>query len=342
MLSTTNPPVNAETFKQYNSIIKDTLTKKLLKSTGSDKAWTPELCAEFRKVGIGDLLFNSYFLGSTLRKEDMYPAVLDTIYDIWNWINDKDREKLYYVVLLQAIGTGKTTCNTVLQWLQWYYLTTNWFDFRKDLHLIGNKPCAFIQMNVDASKARKVTFDSIYPLFENCAFNQEYFPIDKRVKSEIRIGRNNTIIFPGTGKAASALGYDIYAAGLDEMAKMRTIGDSTMGSNADGGYDVGKDMFDQIDQRIQSRFGYDNRGVMIMFTQRNTGREFVEQLASKIRTGQQKHAMLKEYNFWDAVGRNNPKHFISPKNVFINSKTYEVIEDDESIAQLRQRKKEIV
>jgi len=241
---------------------------------------------------------------------------------------------------LESIGSGKTTTNSVLQWLQWYYLTTHWFDFRKELHFMGAQPCALVQMNMDAKKARKVTFDRIYPLFERCQFNQEYFPLDKRVTTEIRISRNNTIIFPGTGKAASVLGYDIYAAGLDEMAKMRTIDQSALGDTGDGQYDPGKDIFDQIDQRVQSRFGYANRGVMVMFTQRNTGREFIETLANGIELGKIKNAMVKKYTFWDAVGRENPKHFTNTKNVFIHTKNYQVIEDDAQIEILRQKKKE--
>lgn len=334
--------LSPDIFEACRRATEEALVKKVHKLTGSEKQWTPEICAEFSRVSLDDLLFNSYFLGSSLRREDMYPAVYETITEIWNWMNDPNRDPLHYVVLFWAIGGGKTTTNGVLQWLQWYFLTTHWFDFRKELHFLGNKPCALIQMNKDAKKARKVTFESIYPLFEQCAFNQEYFPIDKRVTSEIRISRNNILIFPGTGEAASVLGYDIYAAGLDEMAKMRTVDQSAYGANEDGKYDVGKDIFDQVDQRIQSRFGSKARGVMVMFTQRNTGREFIETFAKGIESGRIKNAMVKKYTFWDAVGRDNPKHFTNPKNVFIHTKNYTVIDDDAQIEILRQKKKELL
>ena len=124
------------------------------------------------------------------------------------------------------------------------------------------------------------------------------------------------------------------------MAKMRTIDQSALGDTGDGQYDPGKDIFDQIDQRVQSRFGYANRGVMVMFTQRNTGREFIETLANGIELGKIKNAMVKKYTFWDAVGRENPKHFTNTKNVFIHTKNYQVIEDDAQIEILRQKKKE--
>ena len=246
-------------------------------------------------------------------------------------------ETVWYVVLLWAIGAGKTTCNAIFQWLQWFYLTTHWFEFRKELNILSAGYVALIQMNKDETKAKEVTFGKIKPLFE-CGFNKDYFPIDSKLKTKILIPRNNTMIFPGTGSAASALGYDIYASGLDEMAKMDIIEHSKRGNTGGDQYDVGKDMFDQIDQRISSRFSDATRGTMVMFTQRNTGREFIEKFANDIESGVIKNGIVKRYAFWEAVGRRNRKFFPTDDAVYFNIKNFNIITDKEEVDKLILRK----
>lgn len=298
--------------------------------------WTPSICRQFAEVTLDDLLFKDYFLN--LDKDFMYPMVIDTLYEIWDkW---ESGEKLWYVVLLCSIGTGKTELNGILQWLQWYILTTKYFDFRKELKLMGNATTCFIQMNRDATKAKEVTFNRIYPFFQ-CQFNKDYFPPDSRTLSKIKIERNNTAIFPGSGGAASELGYDIYAAGLDEMTAIRQVEKSILGDTGGGKYDNAQVMFDGVDQRMNSRFS-DNRGTLVMFSQRRVGNEFIERFARQIENGTVKYGMVKKYSFWESVGWRNRKFYKDDNTFYFNKKTFNIVIAPDEVALLSKRKKEEV
>jgi len=299
------------------------------------KPWTPAICQQFATLSLDDLLFKDYFLN--LDKNLLYPLVLDTLYEVWDsW---ESGEKLWYLVLLCAIGSGKTELNAIMQWLQWYRLTTRFFDFRKKLKLMPNATTCLIQMNRDAKRAKEVTFSRIYPLFQ-CPFNRDYFPPDTRTASKIKIVRNNTAIFPGSGGAASGLGYDIYAAGLDEMTALKIVDKSVLGDTGGGKYDVAQVMFDEVDKRMDSRFAED-RGTLVMFSQRRTGKEFIENFARQIENGTVKNGLVKKYSFWEAVGWRNRKFYKDDNVFYFNKKTFSIVIDSAEVELLTKRKQEL-
>ncbi|MBC8485365.1 MAG: hypothetical protein H8D45_04920 [Bacteroidetes bacterium] len=317
--------------KQAEKVLSKYIDEKNLKV----KPWDEKICEEFSHVSLDDLLFNDYFLGFMLKKEFVYTGAIDTIYEIWDLYK---KGNLKHVVLLWAIGGGKTTVNALLQWLQWYDLVTLAYDFRNTLKLLIRKPICQIQMSKDETKARRVTFESIYPLFQ-CPFNRDYFPPDPRTRSRIEITRNSTTIFPGTGVAASAQGYDIFGACLDEAATMRVVQDSKYGETSAGKYDTAFDVWNEIDQRVSSRFS-DKSGMIVMISQRKSGNEFVENFAKRIESGKIERGYVKKLAFWDCVGWNNKKFFPSGDKIYMNTKNYQIIDNPKEVKELEKRKME--
>ena len=136
-----------EVIDVYRKATEDALSQTLSKTYGSEKPWTQKICQKFASTSLDDLLFDSYFLN--LDRDSIYPAVLDVIQEWWE--KKLAGETIWYVVLLWAIGAGKTTCNAIFQWLQWFYLTTHWFEFRKELNILSAGYVALIQMNKEHS-----------------------------------------------------------------------------------------------------------------------------------------------------------------------------------------------
>jgi hypothetical protein len=309
------------------------VTKRLEKDSGGRKPWTLKVCEEFANFKFYDLLFNKYFLWGIYEKQLIYPGILDLIYEIWEI---KQKSRLDCIVLLCAVGVGKSTLNAILQWLQWYELTTKYFDFRKAFQLTGKTPTCLVQLSVKEDTAKKVTFEKIYPLFQ-CGFNLDYFTPDKNVKSEIRIRRNQTLIFPGSARRATVLGYDIYSGCIDEASAMGVTQDSVFGDTGNREYDRAKDVFYELDERIGSRFG-GNRGAIIMISQRRTGREFVEEHYRRIEREEVPYSYARKLSFVDVVGWGNKKFFPSGEVAYFNINTFEVIEDKKQIEEITNRK----
>jgi len=79
----------------------------------------------------------------------------------------------------------------------------------------------FIVHNTEA-QARKVTFTEVAKRFDS-PFNKDYFPVNPRITTELRISRNNTVIFPGTSSALSALGYNLFGGAVDEACFVKNL-----------------------------------------------------------------------------------------------------------------------
>ncbi len=109
-------------------------------------------------------------------------------------------------------NSGKTVKSSALLWLQWFELSCH-IDPQAHFGLIPGSVIAFMTMNRTEVQARRVTFSEVMARFQT-PFNKDFFPPAPRYSKEIRIEQNNTVIFPGTSTALSALGYNAYGGCL--------------------------------------------------------------------------------------------------------------------------------
>jgi hypothetical protein len=195
---------------------------------GGLQPWSPEIAKQFKDEfdsNLETILHNPYFLGLKSIKETdtvvkdncLYPSHKDDILAIYE---EKKKRDINLVILIEGIGSGKSTVNSILTYLEWFRLTCT-YNPQKYYGMMNDEIIAFIAMSRSEAQAKRVTLQKIYPKFQT-QFNIEYFPPSKRRGQEIWIPRNNTLIFAGTSNAASALGYNIFGGVVDECV----IGDT--------------------------------------------------------------------------------------------------------------------
>lgn len=239
--------------KEFN-ILRDEASRKLSRrrQAGALKEWTPGLAEEFSRKSVETLIFDPYFLNLD---GIIYPKVADKIIALY-WERKKrledNKTPVQLVVFEEAIGAGKTYQASVITWLEWFYLSTAGVSPQITFGLAPDSKLAIILFSLNARKARSVTFTTLQPLF-NSAFNRDYFRPNPKIVTQLDIPQNNTLIFPGTGEAASALGFDIYTAVIDEANFIESSGGRT---NVDKelGLDQAEMMETQITERQSSRF----------------------------------------------------------------------------------------
>ncbi len=220
--------------------------------------WTPEKADEFSRVPVDDLLFGEYFLNlnDDYGRKTIYPFWIDLIHELWE---ERQKRTINLVILEMAIGSGKSFNASVLLWLQWFELITKYGpDPRTFFRLEKNSKIAFICLSKTAEQSRKITFDYVASRFKS-GFNKDYFPHNPKVKTELQIRHSNMLIFPGTSSHASALGYNVYGANIDEASNLTVVEDSKQAEMGEV-YDPAESMYNAIYQRMTSRFVNPNTG----------------------------------------------------------------------------------
>lgn len=306
----------------YDSLEK-IVSEELTKSGGGLKPWTPGIAKSFHEKSIRELIESEYFLNL---KGTIYPFYINLIEEIFE---ESKNRKINLVTLSAGIGSGKNFVGSVLLWLNWYYYTTTpdhkekfpYFDFK-------NATVAFILMSRDAEKAKKVVFSYVYPLFQS-QFNKEYFPPNPKITSYLDIPRNKTLIFPGTGEAASALGFNIFGSVVDEINYLQ--GNSAKSSSSAEVEDPAEAMYNQIQGRVYSRFG-EHGGMNMFISSANKVNSWMEnKIASAMKNGvEMEKIFFLRIPFWKA----KPKGFFNTDKEFLfNAVTMEIITDEEQIKQ---------
>jgi len=293
----------------------------------------PEEAAKFREYFDGDierLLDDDYFLGHVLydkaaRKSKLWKPVKQDILDLFVL---KRTQPINFAVWIAGIGAGKSRTQSVVTWLQWFDMTTlaaggpvEYYD------VVPGSYTAMLCMSRTEGQARKITFDYAWPFFE-CPFNREYFPPDSKIKSEIRIERNHTIIFPGTANAMSALGYNCFGGTIDE-ANFLEVTEKSAKSDQGEDFDAAEAIYNAIWQRMTSRFQEPNgrvRGLITMISSTRYADDFLERqakLGKDPTTGQT--IFVRRRDLWDAkphaVGNKGWKYY--------DTESLEILSDDD-------------
>ncbi|RJR27661.1 hypothetical protein C4561_01790 [candidate division WWE3 bacterium] len=242
---------------------------------------------ELQDISISELLDSEEFLNT---KEWLYPCHRQDIITIFEL---KKKYDIHTVLDEEGIGSGKSTKLALLIALQIFKLGMK-PNPQDELGLAPDRKIAFIMMSKNADKAKKVTFTEFLPLCNNKFFMQYLTPSptfaevqNKRIyPSELKFPKN-ILVFPGTGAAASALGYNIYGAVIDEANYLEWTADSkktAFGGTSFAVYDAAKMMYDEIFTRMTSRYmraGGRIPGLLVLSSNPSHNETFMERLISQ-------------------------------------------------------------
>jgi len=308
------------------------VTDSLMKSSSGLKPWTPTIAQEFANVSIEDLIFDEYFLNL---KKSIYPSIVDDILDLYE---ERKKRPIHYVFLNEAIGSGKSFFASVISWIEWSRFAFH-FDPFKEFELASNSTVAQVFMSRTAHLAKEVMFKKVEPLFK-CQFNLDYFPPSPRITSRIEIPRNRTVLFPGSGDAAAALGYDIWGAVVDESNFLERIKGSKKGSGSkEEILDQAEEMHSGLSSRRESRFGkfLDKSGFIIMISSSRYANDFLEKKVQELDNIKRNEGDAGVYKtktfwrkrtFWEAKPKSwFPGYWKRNEKFFMNDQHYNVVKD---------------
>jgi len=226
-------------------------------------AFSKEKAEEFSNINIETLLDDPYFLDLEYKDRNgsesgLWPANKE---EFVRFFYERKERVLDTFIYTGGIGVGKSTISAVSTWLQVFDVITlgdplSYFGLTKGTTI------SIISLSKDADKAKKVTFKKKLPFFTQSPFFTDYFPphIDpeklnnnsSRMPGELRFPKD-IVVFPGTGQAASVLGYDVYGADIDEANDMEVIEKSKKKSLSKV-YDAAEEAYNEITGRMNSRF----------------------------------------------------------------------------------------
>ena len=182
------------------------------------------------------------------------------------------KHNIHTVVIECPKGTGKDFEMSLAIWLLVReYLIQDRKEFFAPYNLDLDTTVSINCMNRSQDQAKRVTFKELLPKFRT-PFFEDYFPPqvdldeaqDKRqYPSELRFPRN-VVIFPGSGTAATGLGYCIGASCIDEANFMERTASSKRTIMGAESYDAAQEAYDDLYQRQESRFGALRNGVMTL------------------------------------------------------------------------------
>lgn len=210
-----------------------------------ESAWNEDTIRQFRDASLEELVCGKYFLNM---KEIIRPKVLEDIYELWE---ERKKRRIHLVCFKEGIGSGKTEKASIIMWLQWFELCLLGETPQK--HFRTNSTIAFLCSSYNESQAKRVAFSKVFGKFLS-DFNKDYFPINPKYITEIRVARNDTCVYPGNSSALSIQGYDYFGGIMDEASSMertehskKAIGEQTL-------FDAAEELETAISLRMSSRF----------------------------------------------------------------------------------------
>lgn len=265
--------------------------------------WDEHDQAEFDTIPLETLLDDPYYGGGkyyveqledeTREHQGLWPEHRQDIIDLWA---AREKYGTDTFVDIEGIGSGKThKFRSVLRLDLLHVLTrVNPLEyFRLDP---GGQGISFVCMSRNAKLAKEVTFNTVLKAFD-CPFFNTYFPPQinitkiretQKYPSVLRFPKD-VVIFPGSGSALSAIGYNLFGGGIDEANYLEVVEGSKkaiMGT----AYDAAEMMYSNIYARMTSRFvGWISAhkrlpGLLMMFSNTRHSEDFLERMSKRART----------------------------------------------------------
>lgn len=264
---------------------------------GATFAWGKEQIREFKNTSIDTLLRDPYFLNLD---GVMYDSVYNDICELWE---ERKNREVNTAVFLEAIGSGKSFKASILLWLLWFELCM-YESPQRHFNLAERSVIAVMLLSRSETQSRRVVFQYAWDRFQS-GFNKDYFPANPRLSREIRIERNRTCVYAGTSSALSALGYNVYAASIDEADFLEVTEDSK--KSYDDKYDAGIEMYNAVMNRMSSRFMIHGviPGIIIIMTSPATPDAFAEtKIKEIISLGPEiSKGFWRRRSLWEAKGK---------------------------------------
>lgn len=205
------------------------------------------------------------------------------------------KRNIHTVVIEAPKGSGKDfEAGLAVPILVREFMVQDRVQFCKTYNLDINTTFSVNCMNRSEEQAKKVTFSEVLGKFK-IPFFMDYLPpqvdfeqIEERriMPSELRLPMN-MLVFPGTGTAASGLGYCIVSGVIDEvnfMEKSDTSKRSLIGAEE---YDAAEEVYHDMLHRHESRFAQfrDGRtvyaGLVFCISSSNTDFDFTKRMKRK-------------------------------------------------------------
>lgn len=246
--------------------------------------WDEKDEKEFSNIPFEVLLDDPYYGGG-----DLWPVHRQDIIDLWE---ARRRYGVHTYVAIEGIGSGKTHKFKHVLRLMVLEVVTKVNPLKYYGLSEKGQGISFVCMSRNASLAKEVTYKTILQAF-NCGFFKEHFPpnIDfnrvldaHRYPQMLRFSRN-VVIFPGTGSALSAVGYNLMGGGIDEANYLEVIDDSKRAINSNT-YDAAEMVYNAIMTRMKSRFLSKGKlpGLLMMFSNTKHSNDFLERMAVRSKT----------------------------------------------------------
>ena len=257
----------------------------------SKTRWDLKDQQDFDKIPIETLLDDSYYGGSLYdpSKDEggLWSEHRQDIIDLWKARKEHGTDTF---VDIEGIGSGKThKFRHILRLMVLEVITRE-----EPLSYYGLDPkgqgISFVCMSRNATLAKEVTFTTILKAFD-CPFFDEYFPplVDfkkmedspRQRPSMLRFPKG-IVIFPGTGSALSALGYNLFGGGIDEANYLEVV-DESKKAFVGKSYDAAELMYNAIKARMTSRFLRKGRipGLLMMFSNTRYRNDFLERMGTR-------------------------------------------------------------
>jgi len=205
-------------------------------------------------VPIEQFLEDDYYFGKIAK--DLYPENKNDLVDIFD-----PRNTYLEIILAGAIGWGKT----FLACIGLSYMIGQLSAYNNPHKWLGaspTSPLVFINMSINAKKAKEVIFTRVKSMIDVSPYFKEKFPRNRRlidscewnVNTELTGTRSGQQIHfkSGTGESLSALGDDIYGGACDELNFFRIIEKSKRAFGDT--FDPAQKLYDTVTRRMKSRF----------------------------------------------------------------------------------------
>lgn len=312
-----------------SQVAKEWIEEFTEKTTGSLKPWNEQTAREFSAIPVETLIRDPYFLGL---ENKVYPGVLDDVLELWE-LRRSSKYNYHTFIDEEAIGSGKTTKTSIIVWLLWFEVSQhlNPQDF---YGLTRDSTIAFICLSRSEAQSRRVIFSDVWKRFQS-PFNKEYFPPSPRMRREIFVSRNNTVVYAGTSSALSALGYNLFGGVVDECNFLEVVEDSKRVAEAEDKYDAAEEMYNAILNRMTSRFMRPDGsipGLISMCSSPKYPGDFTSRMRRKAQLeGPQSGIYWKRRPLWAARGLHRYK---SGEYFYIDVDRLRLIEEPDTIAKL--------